>query len=191
MANPAAAAAAAAASPAMAAALNDHDCMKRSTDIPLFFACREKDTVLPRILIDCIEDAAEIATWDAARKIRELKLCFRENAIIWWKSLCDYTIDLNDWDEVKREFLETYEPKYSAKTICANFTDLKQMPNESMNDFGCRVQVAYNSLVDNKPATMVTIRGTIAAGATEPPSQGRGHQGHGPLLQAPALPGRP
>ncbi len=83
---------------ALYAALNDHDRMKRSTDIPLFFARREKDTVLPRILIDRIEDAAEIATWDAARKIRELKLCLRENAIIWWKSLRDYTINLNDWD---------------------------------------------------------------------------------------------
>ncbi len=90
---------AAAAGPAMAAALNDHDCMKQSTDIPLFFAHWDKDTVLPRILIDRIEDAAEIATWDATRKIRELKLCFRENTIIWWKSLRDYTINLNDWDE--------------------------------------------------------------------------------------------
>ncbi len=125
MAHPAAAAGA-----GMAAALNDHDRLKRSTDIPLFFARRDKDTVLPRILIDRIEDAAEIVTWDAARKIRELKLCFRENAIIWWKSLCDSTIDLNDWDEVKKEFLETYEPKYLAKTICTNFADLKQMPNE-------------------------------------------------------------
>ena len=158
---------AAAAGAGMAAALNDHDRMKRSTDIPLFFARREKDTVLPRILIDRIEDAAEIATWDAARKIRELKLCFRENAIIWWKSLRDYTINLDDWDEVKTEFLQTYEPKYSAKTICGNFSDLKQMPNESMNDFACRVQVAYDRLVDNKPATMTTVRGTIAAGATE------------------------
>jgi hypothetical protein len=156
-----------AAGPAMAAALNDHDRMKRSTDIPLFFARRDKDTVLPRILIDRIEDAAKIATWDATRKIRELKLCFQENAIIWWKWLRDYTINLNDWDEVKKEFLETYEPKYSAKTICANFADLKQMPNESMNDFGCRVQVAYDRLVDNKPAAMASVRGTIAAGATE------------------------
>ncbi len=59
----------AAANPGMAAALNDHDRMKRSTDIPLFFANRAKDTVLPRILIDRIEDAAEIAAWDEARKM--------------------------------------------------------------------------------------------------------------------------
>ncbi len=130
---------AAAAGPAMAAALNDHDRMKRSTDI-------------------------------------------RENAIIWWKLLRDYTINLNDWDEVKKEFLETYEPKYLAKMICANFADLKQMPNESMNNFGCRVQVAYDRLVDNKGY----YRGRSCGGRR----QSRGHQGYGPLLQAPALLGR-
>ena len=151
----------------MAAALNDHDRMRRSTDIPLFYARRDKDTVLPRILIDRIEDAAAIATWDEARKIRELKLCLRERAIIWWKSLRDTTIDIAVWDEVKKEFLTAYEPKYTAKTVCANFTDLKQHPDESMNDFLCRIQVAYDRLLDNKPATMPTVRTFIAAGATE------------------------
>jgi hypothetical protein len=158
---------AAAAQAGMAAALNDHDHMRRSTDIPLFYARRDKDTVLPRILIDRIEDAAAIATWDEARKIRELKLCLRERAIIWWKSLRDTTIDITVWDNVKAEFLLTYEPKYTAKTVCANLTDLKQHPDESMNDFLCRIQVAYNPLIDNKPDTMPTVRGTIAAGATE------------------------
>ena len=158
---------AAAAQAGMAAALNDHDRMRRSTDIPLFYARRDKDTVLPRILIDRIEDAAAIATWDEARKIRELKLCLRERAIIWWKSLRDTSIDLAVWDDVKKEFLTAYEPKYTAKTVCANFTDLKQHPDESMNDFLCRIQVAYDRLLDNKPATMPTVRGTIAAGATE------------------------
>jgi len=158
---------AAAAQAGMAAALNDHDRMRRSTDIPLFYARRDKDTVLPRILIDRIEDAAAIATWDEARKIRELKLCLRERAIIWWKSLRDTTINIAVWDEVKKEFLTAYEPKYTAKTVCANFTDLKQHPDESMNDFLCRIQVAYDHLLNNKPATMPTVRTAIAAGATE------------------------
>jgi len=158
---------AAAAQAGMAAALNDHDRMRRATVIPLFYARRDKDTVLPRILIDRIEDAAVIATWDEARKIRELKLCLRERAIIWWKSLRDTTINLAVWDDVKKEFLTAYEPKYTAKTVCANFTDLKQHPDESMNDFLCRIQVAYDRLLDNKPATMPTVRATIAAGATE------------------------
>jgi len=158
---------AAAAQAGMAAALNDHDRMRRSTDIPLFYARRDKDTVLPRILIDRIEDAAEIATWNEARKIRELKLCLRERAIIWWKSLKDTNIDTNVWDDVKKEFLTAYEPKYTAKTVCANFTDLKQHPDESMNDFLCRIQVAYDRLLDNKPAAITTVRTAIAAGATE------------------------
>ncbi len=41
----------------------------------------------------------------------------------------------NVWDTVKTEFLETYEPKYSAKTTCANFTDLNQKSDESINDY--------------------------------------------------------
>jgi hypothetical protein len=147
----------------IAQALNEHDRMRRSTDIPLFFARHEKDTVLPRILIDRIEDAAAIATWDEARKIRELKLCIRDWAIIWYKSLKDNNIDLTDWDDVKKEFLDTFEPKYSAKTVCANFADLKQHPEESMNDYRCRVQVAYDRLINNKPATITAVR---LAGAT-------------------------
>jgi hypothetical protein len=62
MANPAA-------QPGLAQALNIHNCVKRSTDIPLYYAHREKDTVLPQILIKRIKDAAIIAAFDEARKI--------------------------------------------------------------------------------------------------------------------------
>jgi hypothetical protein len=164
MANPAA-------QPVLAQALNDHDHMRRSTDIPLFYARRKKDTILPQILIDRIEDAAAIATWDEARKIREPKLCFRDCAIIWWKSLRDEAIDLAVWEEVKKEFLETFEPKYSAKAVCANFADLKQHPDESMNDYRCRIQVAYDCLIDNKPDTMAAVR---LAGATVAQAKAKG-----------------
>ncbi len=36
-----------------------------------------------------------------------------------------------------------------------------------MNDFLCRIQVAYDRLIAIKPDTMPTVRNTIAAGATE------------------------
>ncbi len=156
---------AASARPALAAALNDHDRMKRSTDIPLFYTRREKDSVLSHILIDGIEDAPEITTWNEARKIRELKMCFWDCAIIWYKSLKDNNINLNVWNDVKKEFLETFEPKYSAKTVCSNFTDLKQHPDKSMNDYHCRVQMAYDGFIDNKPATMAAVR--LAGGTVD------------------------
>jgi hypothetical protein len=63
--------------------------------------------------------------------------------------------------------LETYEPKYSAKTTCANFTNLNQKLEETINDYTYRVQMAYKRLTDKKPAAMAAVRVTIAAGATE------------------------
>jgi hypothetical protein len=151
MANPAA-------QPGLAQALNDHDRVKRSMDIPLFYTRQEKDTVLPRILIERIKDATFIAAWDEARKIRELKMCFRCPTIIWYKSFKDDDINLAIWETVKKEFSETFEPKYSAKMICANFSDLKQHQDKSMNDYCCRVQIGYERFIDNKPATMAAVR---------------------------------
>jgi hypothetical protein len=109
------------AQPALAAAFNNHDRMKRLTDIPLFYARREKDTVLPRILIDRLKDAAAIATWDEERKIRELKMCFQDRAIIWQESLKDDNIDLSIWDNVKKELWkrlsQNIPPRWSALTL--------------------------------------------------------------------------
>jgi hypothetical protein len=85
-------------------------------------------------------------------------MCFRDCAIIWYKSLKDEDINLAIWDNVKKEFLDTFEPKYSAKTVCANFADLKQHLDKSKNDCRCRVQIAYNCLIDNKPATLAAVR---------------------------------
>ncbi len=59
--------------------------------------------------------------------------------------------------------MKTYEPKYSAQTTCANFTDLTQKNDESMNAYHYRVQMTYKRLTDNKSTTMAAIR---LAGAT-------------------------
>ena len=114
MANPAAGA-------NLAQALTDHERLKRSTDMPLYFGRKEKDTITTRHLIERIERGAEIATWDAARKCNELYMLLRDKALVWYESMVDDELDLKDWDVVKREFLKTYEPKYSARTTCANF----------------------------------------------------------------------
>ncbi len=94
--------------------------------------------------------------------------------------------------------MQTYEPKYSAKTICGNFSDLKQMPNESMNDFACRVQVAYDRLVDNKPDTMATVRGVRARDAVafrytalDPTARSTGTRSVGTLLPVPGVRSHP
>jgi hypothetical protein len=162
MANPAAVA------PAnLAQALNDHDRAKRSTDIPLYFGQPGKDTIAAHLLIVRVTDAGEFAGWDNARKLLEFKMCLRDKAVGWFEGLTEDGVNTDDWDTVKAEFLETYEPKYSAKTTCANFTDLTQKSEENINDYTYHVQMAYKRLTDKKPATMAAVQGTIAAGATE------------------------
>jgi hypothetical protein len=162
MANPAAIA------PAnLAQALNDHDRVKRSTDILLYYGQPGKDNIAARLLIVRVTDAGAIAGWDNARKLLEFKMCLRDKAVRWFEGLTEDGVDTDNWDTVKAEFLETYEPKYSAKMTCANFTDLTQKSEESINDYTYRVQMAYKHLTDKKPATMAAVRGTIAAGATE------------------------
>ena len=101
------------------------------------------------------------------RSLLEFKMCLRDKAVGWFEGLAEDGVDVNTWETVKNEFLETYEPKYSAKTTCPNFTDLNQKSDESINDYTYRVQMAYKRLTDTKPAAMTTVRTTIAAGATE------------------------
>jgi len=165
-ANPAAPAAGLA-GPQLAQALNDHDRAKRSTDIPLFYAQPGRDTIAARLLIVRINDAGAIANWNNDRKLLEFKMCLRDKAVGWFEDLIENRINVDDWDTVKAEFLESYELKYSTKTACANFTDLNQKSDETINDYTYRVQQAYKRLTDKKPAAMAAVRVTIAAGATE------------------------
>jgi hypothetical protein len=84
-----------------------------------------------------------------------------------FEGLTEDGINTDNWDTVKAEFLETYEPKYSAKTTCANFTDLSQKSEETINDYTYRIQMAYKRLTDKKPAAMAAVHVNITAGATE------------------------
>ena len=159
--------AAALAGPQLAQALNDHDRAKRSTDIPLYYGQPGRDTIAARLLIVRINDAGAIAGWNNDRKLLEFKMCLRDKAVGWFEDLIENRINVDDWDTVKAEFLESFELKYSTKTACANFTDLNQKSDETINDYTYRVQQAYKRVTDKKPAAMATVRVSIAAGATE------------------------
>ena len=137
------------------------------TDIPLFYGQPGRDTIAARLLIVRINDAGAIANWNNDRKLLEFKMCLRDKAVGWFEDLIENRINVDDWDIVKAEFLESYELKYSTKTACANFTDLNQKSDETINDYTYRVQQAYKCVTDKKPADMATVRVSIAAGATE------------------------
>jgi hypothetical protein len=126
--------------------LNDHDCTKRSS------TANPAETLIVRIT-----DAGAIAGWNNDRKLLEFKMCLRDKAVGWFEALTEDGVDTDNWDTVKAEFLETYEPKYSAKMTCPNFTDLTQKSEESINDYNYWVQMAYKRLTDKKRATMTTV----------------------------------
>ena len=152
--------------PAVIGAIDAHDRLRRSTDLPLYFGRKEKDTITPHLLIDRVDKAAEIANWaDDQRKCTEFSLILRDNAIKWWKSL-PVTIpdfDINNWNEVKARFLETYEPRYTARTTCTSFQELFQKSTENTSDFYFRTVETLQKMTENKPAHLTAVRHRPAA----------------------------
>ena len=109
----AAAAAAAAAVPGqMQAALANHERIRKSTELPLFFGRKDKDTCEAQLLIDRFESAARIANWNAdARKCEEFYLLLRDKALQWWKALDEQPgVAKDNWNQVKGQFLGFYGP---------------------------------------------------------------------------------
>ena len=151
-------AAAAAQQQAIAAALQGHDRLCHSTEMPLFFGRKDKDTITAWLFIDRIETAARVANWDDARKLSEIYLVLRDRAVIWWNSLEDAGIDRDNWNAVKNEFLASYQPRYTAKITYANFTELTQRQGEGFHDYYLRVHDVYFKMCEAKLADIATLR---------------------------------
>ena len=131
--------------------------LQRSTDLPLFYGSKDKDTVEPLFLVERVEWAAGVANWNQdQRKIDEFKLSLQDKALIWWKTLADTNINQAVWAEVRREFLKAYEPRFLARTNCTHFQDLVQRSGESVHDYYLKVHNTFMKLGDAKPITIST-----------------------------------
>ena len=138
---------------AMQNALTQHDRVRRSTDLPLFYAKKEKDTITAKFLIERLEAAAVVATYDDARKCNELFLTLREDALQWWKTLDNEDVNRADWEEVKGQFLAAWDPRATPRTICMNLTDLTQRSTESVQQYYLRVAAIFRKFFQIQPAT--------------------------------------
>jgi hypothetical protein len=67
-------------------------------------------------------------------------------------------VAVDNFDQLKAAFLETYEPKFTAKTTCANFSDLAQKQGETVNDFYNRVHAVVKKLGQMRPAALDAVR---------------------------------
>ena len=138
---------------AMQNALTQHDRVRRSTDLPLFYAKKEKDTITAKFLIERLEAAAVVATYNDARKCNKLYLTLREDALQWWKTLDNEDVDRENWDEVKRQFLAAWDPRATPRTICMNLTELTQRSTESVQQYYLRVAAIFRKFFQIQPAT--------------------------------------
>ena len=174
-------------------ALHNHDRVKRSTDIPLFYGNKQKDNVSAQQLVDRIDRAAIIAKWDqsigavgnydeiaiataagevagAKRRCDELYLCLRDKAMSWYHTLDDTPdVDPNLWTDLRKEFLEAYAPRYTARTLCVSLQELRQRGEENVQDYYNRVSDAFRTAYQIKQDNLRNFTGTAdeRGGATE------------------------
>jgi hypothetical protein len=83
-------------------ALIAHDRVWRTTDIPLFYGRKSKDTITPLQLVERLERASRVAQWHllanpGQRRCDEFFLSLRDNALSWYNTL-DNIIGFNKED---------------------------------------------------------------------------------------------
>ena len=154
---------------ALQAALLNHDRVRRTTDIPLFYGRKNKDTIQPQQYIERLEKAARVAQWpDDQRRCDEFTLSLRENALSWYNTLDNIIgFNKNNWNDLKAKFLEAYAPKYSAKALCICFQDLRQKSDETVQDFYNRVSDTFRNAYQVKPDHTITYEGAMHDGITQ------------------------
>jgi len=92
--------------------LTNHDHVRRSTDIPLFYGKKGQDTVTLQQLVERIDKAATIAGWNTPKWVcNEFYMCLREGAMSWYNTLENIpNFNMESWDDMKTEFLKAYAP---------------------------------------------------------------------------------
>jgi hypothetical protein len=144
-----------------------HDRVRRTTDIPLFYGQKEKDTITPQQLIFSLEKASCVAGWDNLqnpdqRKCDEFHLSLRDEALSWYNTLDNiFDFDKEVRDDLKANFLEAYTPRFSAKALCICFQDLQQKPDENVQRFYNRVTDTFRNAYLTKPDHTVTYIGNL------------------------------
>jgi hypothetical protein len=136
----------------LAEALTQHDKVSRSTDIPLFYGRKDKDSFSPHQLLERINRAKHVANWaNDERVCDEFYLCLRDGAISWSNTLENIpNFDKNDWTQVQAKFLAAYATKFTARTLCTSFQDLRQKSDETVQDFYNRVSEVFPGCIPDK-----------------------------------------
>ena len=84
-------------------------------------------------------------------------MCLREKAISWYHTLDNIVgFNKNSWDDLKAEFLNAYAPRFTARTLCTSFQDLRQKTDENVQDFYNRLSDVFRDAYQVKPPVVLT-----------------------------------
>jgi hypothetical protein len=93
----------------------------------------------------------------------EFYLCLRDRAISWSNTLNNIPgFNKNNSADVQREFLAAYATKFTARTLCTSFHDLRQKLDETVQDFYNRVSEVFRDAFLVKPDHVTVHDGTAA-----------------------------
>jgi len=152
--------------------LANQERVRKSTDLPLFYAMKEKDACTAELFMERFEVAANIARWIGpaaaadryVRTCREFYLLLRGNALQWWASLDNcLDFDKTHWPTVRERFLESYARKYTPTSACTGLTEMRQRTGEGVQDYFVRCNVIYDRLKEIRPQELNNWRGAVPA----------------------------
>ena len=114
----------------------------KTTRMPFFYGVTgSKDDIAPRALVERIEHYCRTTNKAANAECHELYLTLRGQPLEWWGSYRDSGADINNWEEVKTEFLKDYDYRMTGESSY-KLISLKMKIGESVVDFFSRVSKA-------------------------------------------------
>jgi hypothetical protein len=141
---------------ATAAAKEDQLSVEQSK-LPLFHAKDKKDQFTRDQWLEQFEKCKEARNWNEARRTSYFYNSMRCKALKWYRLLSVAKIDANDYNQLRRAFVEYYGIKVSQRILITNFNNMKQGRNKPVQQFFARIgDTLYNYKV-KKPT--VDIRG--------------------------------
>ena len=131
--------------------LNARERNKTIAQIPHYHAIPSKDTVTAKQLIVRIEQAATICNWNDQQKALQLQCALKGNAAIWLEAQeKSFDMNLKDYLELKKHFLETFDSVITSSSLSCSLKDLSQRVGERVIDYNARSLAVFNKYYDQQ-----------------------------------------
>ena len=113
--------------------------------LPLWFGSASKDTITGRQWVERVERAIVATGWNDAQTLSFVASSLRGPASDWFSVLPRSNVNREVWLEVRRAFLNSFDPVRTART-CVNIYDIKQEANDTVTHFHTKVCKALDDM---------------------------------------------